>query len=141
MVEPGAISSRVENREEYELGITEFNRGQFFECHDTFEHIWMEQRGERRRFIQGLIQAAVGIFHASRRNFRGANSQLTKGMAKLAEFRPRYLGIEVEKLYNDLIPLHRAVQQILLDGEKGSVDIALIPTIDYSFDSESMSDF
>jgi uncharacterized protein len=141
MVEPGAISSAVEYRKEFELGVTEFNSGQFFECHDTFEHLWMEQRGERKRFIQGLIQAAVGIFHASRNNFRGANSQLTKGMAKLAEFRPRYLGIDVEKLYNDLIPLHRSVQTILLNGEEGSVDIALIPTIDYRYDSESMSDF
>ena len=149
MVEPGAISSIVNNtispdseyRREFELGVAEFNNGQFFECHDTFEHLWMDQRGERRRFVQGLIQVAVGIFHASRSNFRGSNSQLTKGMAKLAEFRPRTLGIDVEKLYSDLLPLHHAVQAILLNGEQGSVDAALIPRIEYQYDAETMADF
>jgi predicted metal-dependent hydrolase len=149
MVEPGAISSDVNNalspdseyRKEFELGVSEFNNGQFFECHDTFEHLWMDQRGERKRFVQGLIQVAVGIFHASRENFRGANSQLTKGMAKLAEFRPHTLGINVEKLYAELLPLHHAVQGILLNGEQGTVDKGLIPRIEYQYDAETMADF
>ena len=128
-------------REQLELGVSEFNSGQYFECHDTFEHLWMDQRGERKRFVQGLIQVAVGIFHATRGNFRGADSQLSKGMAKLGEFRPRYLGIDVERFFQELLPVHRAVQAILLNRGEGSIDTALIPTIDYLFDEQTMADF
>ena len=41
-------------------GIEEFNRGLYFECHETLEEIWLEEHGEDRKFYQGIIQVATG---------------------------------------------------------------------------------
>ena len=41
-------------------GIDEFNRQLFFECHETLEELWLEERGEDRKFYQGIIQIAAG---------------------------------------------------------------------------------
>lgn len=119
------------DREQFELGINEFNEGKFFECHDTFEAMWMEERGEARRFLQGLIQGAVGILHATRGNLPGAESQLSKSLAKLGEYPVRYLGIDVESLRTGLESVRAS-----LGGTGGLLrfDPMLIPTIDYSGD-------
>jgi hypothetical protein len=45
---------------------------QFFNARDFFEAHWAESHGNERRFYQGLIQAAVGLFHFSGGNLRGA---------------------------------------------------------------------
>ena len=127
-------------RERYEAGITEFNSGEFFECHDTLEELWMETRGERRRYLQGLIHTAVGIFHAGRGNFKGADSQLVKGIEKLSDYAPHYLGVDVEKLIADVVALRAAITTGAENGEEG-FDPMLVPRIIYTFDSLSMTDF
>ena len=45
---------------ELRKGIEEFNRGDYFECHETLEDVWMLEAGENKRFYQGLIQLSVG---------------------------------------------------------------------------------
>jgi predicted metal-dependent hydrolase len=53
-------------------GADEFNRGYFFECHDTLEEAWSGMRGEARDFFQGLIQVSVGLYHWRNGNPCGA---------------------------------------------------------------------
>jgi predicted metal-dependent hydrolase len=127
-------------REEFERGIEEFNNGEYFACHDTFEAIWMELGGDRRRCMQGLIQAAVGIFHASRANLTGSYSQLTKGLDKLSDFRPRFLGVDIETLHRQLEEFRARVQRAFISGAE-FVEFDSVPTISYRFDPETMSDF
>jgi len=123
------------DREQFEIGIAEFNEGRFFECHDTFEAMWMEERGEARRFLQGLIQGAVGILHATRGNLAGAASQLEKALAKLVEYPERYCGIDVDALRTDLAALRASFGS----GEGGlQFDPDLIPTIDYTHDPAAL---
>jgi len=129
--------------EQYERGIVEFNEGRFFECHDTLEELWMDERGERRRFLQGLIQGAVGLFHATGGNFTGANSQLTKALAKLDEYPPHFLGVDVASLRGGLRGALSEIRRRIALGEATALtelDPALIPAIDYTFDPASMSD-
>lgn len=127
------ISLVIDFREHLELGIDEFNAGRFFECHDTFEELWMAEHGERRRFLQGLIQAAVGIFHASRNNVRGAESQIAKSMAKLAEAPGEYLGIDVAQLHRELEQFLRTHRARVGRGEPG-YDADDVPRIIYKRD-------
>jgi predicted metal-dependent hydrolase len=127
-------------REQYEAGIAEFNSGEFFECHDTLEQLWMETRGERRRYLQGLIHTAVGIFHAGRGNFKGADSQLGLGIEKLNDYAPHYLGVDVEALLADLAALRASIIAGVASGED-RFDPLLVPQIIYTFDPDSMQDF
>ena len=55
-----------------------------------------------RLFYQGLVQAAVGLHHFARGNSNGGRAQLTKSIAKLAEYPARFCQIDNEKLVADL---------------------------------------
>jgi predicted metal-dependent hydrolase len=56
----------------YLAGILFFNARDFFEAHEVWEDLWAESHGDERRFYQGLIQAAVGLFHFEGGNLGGA---------------------------------------------------------------------
>lgn len=79
-------------------GILLFNNGQFFEAHDYFEAIWIENSGEERLFLQGIIQIAVGCFHLVSGNYKGAVSQFKKANTKLEKYPPVYMGVNLDGL-------------------------------------------
>lgn len=58
--------------EQYREGIRLFNEEEFFECHDVLEELWAETDGPEKKFIQGVIQAAISLFHFGNENFGGA---------------------------------------------------------------------
>lgn len=58
--------------DQYREGIRLFNEEEFFECHDVLEELWAETDGPEKKFIQGLIQAAISLFHFGNENFGGA---------------------------------------------------------------------
>ncbi|MEP7234676.1 MAG: DUF309 domain-containing protein [Ignavibacteriota bacterium] len=86
----------------FSRGVELFNTKQFFDCHDAFEELWMEERTERRLFLQGLIQAAVACHHLSNGNTSGAISQYTKSLTKLREYGDSYLGLELVSFRTEL---------------------------------------
>ena len=57
----------------------EFNRGCWFECHETLEDLWVGEQGELRDFYQGMLQIAVALHHWRNGNFGGAISLLEGG--------------------------------------------------------------
>jgi uncharacterized protein len=64
-------------------GVELFNRGEFFECHEVLEQVWLNAQNERKLFLQGLIQIAVGFYHLRRGNAVGATRLLDAGSSKL----------------------------------------------------------
>jgi predicted metal-dependent hydrolase len=66
------MNSTADYDPRYLAGVLFFNERDFFEAHEVWEDIWTECSGTERSFYQGLIQAAVGLLHFSRGNFRGA---------------------------------------------------------------------
>jgi predicted metal-dependent hydrolase len=85
-----------------ERGIDEFNRGLFFECHETLEDLWQGIRGRGRSFFQGLIQLAVGFYHLDNGNLKGGASQLDKGLRNLEGYGSRFAGIELDPLRREV---------------------------------------
>ena len=83
-------------------GVELFNQKEFFECHDAFEELWQEERGERRLFLQGLIQAAVGCHHLSNGNTTGAISQYNKSLDKLKQYADDYLGLDMKNFRSEI---------------------------------------
>lgn len=79
-------------------GIAQFNRRQFFECHETLEEIWFEESDPIRYLYQGILKVGVGFYHALRGNYRGAVIVMAGGLELLQPFRPCCLGIDVEGL-------------------------------------------
>ncbi len=82
-------------------GIEEFNRGEFFECHEYLEDAWREESGQVRYLYQGILQVGVGFYHQQNGNWRGATGLLRSGIARLKEFEPETLGIDVARLVRE----------------------------------------
>jgi len=79
-------------------GLEEFNRRDFYRCHDTLEAVWKAQADERKDFTQGIIQVAVAYYHHERGNDRGALKLLTRAIKRLEKYRPGIYGIDVNAL-------------------------------------------
>lgn len=82
----------------FRSGIALFNRARFFDAHEVLEDVWRPARGRRRRFLQALIQVAVGLHHHSRGNLVGARSLLVRAADTLAPYPATYGGLRVAPL-------------------------------------------
>ncbi len=114
--------------ERFFRGIEEFNAGRYFEAHEVLEDLWHEYRETDRSFIQGLIQLSAGFYHFQCANWKGATSQLTKGMKKLEPYMPQHLGLDLTKFLNesgDYLKLTRDA----MEGKIDSPDLADFPRI------------
>lgn len=79
-------------------GIGQFNRGDYYECHETLEEIWMHEQGKIRDLYKGILQIGVGIYHAKRSNLKGAMRLVSSGMELLSPFAPECMGVDVTHL-------------------------------------------
>ena len=96
-------------REILARGITCFNRGLFFECHEVLEQIWLAETPEEKPFYQGLIQVAAGFHHFQSGNLAGARSLLRQGLEKLAAYPSEHHGMDLAGLRALLQPWLRAL--------------------------------
>ena len=110
-------------QEKFRRGIEDFNRGEFFTCHEVLEEIWLRETPEEKRFYQGLIQAAAGFHHLGRGNRRGAASLLAAGLAKLEKFPAAYHGLALEPLRVEL----RAAVEALGKSGRGRRAKTVVP--------------
>lgn len=110
-------------------GIQCFNRRAFFEAHEVWEDIWRDDRSDSRHFYQGLIQFAICLHHFRNGNTRGAKKLCISGSDYLERYRPAYLGIDLERLLQEL---HACCSELLASDEpipQGKLDPQRIPTI------------
>jgi uncharacterized protein len=82
-------------RAAFDRGVTEFNAGYYFECHDTLEDMWTGVRGPSRDFFQGLIQVSVAFYHLTGGNLPGAESMLRRALKRFERYPERYFGFEL----------------------------------------------
>src|SRR3989442_16023006 len=96
-------------------GIAQFNRGEYFEQHETLELLWRAERREVRRLYQGILQIGVAFHHLRRRNHHGTVYMLTRGAQYLAPFAPRCQGVDVQALIADAAAALLEVQRLGAD--------------------------
>ncbi|MGH7624033.1 MAG: DUF309 domain-containing protein [Gemmatimonadaceae bacterium] len=75
--------------------LARFNRGEYWESHETLENAW---RASRSEFYHGLILFASGYVHAQHGNRHGVSAQMHKATRHLAHFRPSYMGLDVDAI-------------------------------------------
>jgi predicted metal-dependent hydrolase len=129
--------------DEIKKGVLLFNEGFYFECHEFLEEAWKKRdKGKEKSFIKGLIHAAVAFYHLEYKNYKGAVNYLQRSYARLREFEPVFLGVDVKTFLADmegyleffekvdsfgleylkrLIPKIRLTNLNLLDSSKGSI--------------------
>ncbi|MFN8556972.1 MAG: DUF309 domain-containing protein [Dehalococcoidia bacterium] len=110
-------------------GIAEFNRGQFFEQHETLEEAWIEETDPVRYLYQGILQIGVGFYHLGRGNRRGAAGMWAKGVRLLEDFPPVCCGVDVAALVTATRHCMAALEHVGPDHGVAGFDRSLIPTI------------
>lgn len=109
-------------------GIEEFNRGEFFECHEYLEDAWREETRQVRFLYQGILQVGVGFYHQENGNWRGATGLLRSGIERLRDFEPEERGVDVSHLV-------RACEKCLAELESlgrekiGEFDRSMVPKV------------
>ncbi len=83
-------------------GLQLFNAHQFYACHDVLEDFWSDMPESGKPMFQGLIQAAVALFHFEEGNLGGSIRMYTSCRRYLAPYVPLAARIEVGKLLEDL---------------------------------------
>src|ERR671937_3177719 len=79
-------------------GIAQFNRGEYFEQHETLERLWRAEPRDVRRLYQGILQIGVAFHHLRRLNHHGTVYMLTRGSRYLAPFAPECQRVDVQAL-------------------------------------------
>lgn len=111
--------------------IEEFNRGDWFVCHETLEDLWRDADGETRDFYQGLIKIAAALHHWRNGNYVGAVRLLDGGCSLLRYVSPTCLGISLPPFVSAVETLHKAMTALGPD-RMGELPRDLIPILTIS---------
>lgn len=108
--------------------VRQFNGGEYFDCHETLEDLWVGSEGEMRDFYQGVLQIAVAIFHWRKGNFAGAMHLLETGAKYLGGVRGVCRCLDVARLISDAGLMKSALSVL---GQVGMADLApaMIPKV------------
>jgi hypothetical protein len=109
-------------------GIAEFNRGEFFEQHETLERLWRAEPRDIRYLYQGILQIGVAFHHLRRLNHHGTVYMLTRGPRYLAPFAPRCQTVDVQRLLDDAAAALREIER-LGPGRLVEFDRRLVPKV------------
>src|SRR2546425_3524150 len=93
-------------------GIEQFNRGDYFEQHETLELLWRAEPRDVRRLYQGILQIGVAFHHLRKRNHHGTVYMLTRGPRYLAPFAPCCQRVDVQRLLDDAAAALREVERL-----------------------------
>ncbi|MCA9259649.1 MAG: DUF309 domain-containing protein, partial [Planctomycetales bacterium] len=125
-----AVARGFEGEEEqrlYAQGIAYFNDCEFFEAHEVWEELWTEYRGPSRKFLQGLIQAAVALHHFGNGNVNGAAKVYRTSRGYLEGYLPRHLGLDLNSFLASYAECFAAL--LAEPEERPEIDPELIPEI------------
>lgn len=107
---------------QYLEGIRLFNSEEFFDCHDALEELWSDCRGEERKFIQGLIQASIALFHFGNENFGGAKKLYNSATALLSQYGDVYMSLDLKGFRKDF---DECFEELLSNTETYPTTVAL----------------
>ena len=83
-------------------GLEQFNAGDYYAAHDTWEEIWQDLDGRRATFYRVLIQTAVIPVLMQNRQGAGVRAVFRTVSDMLRELPDRYRGIDLAQVGRDL---------------------------------------
>ena len=112
-------------------GVTLFNQGEYFECHEVIEAAWNAESSPVRVMYQGILQIGVACYHIQNRNWRGAMKLLERGLPKTQRFAPNCMGLDLARLVADAVAIRAELIRLGAEWD-GEFDERLFPKINAS---------
>jgi predicted metal-dependent hydrolase len=122
------MDERTEYDPRYRAGSELFNRREYFAAHEVWEDLWHDTAGPDRQFYQGLIQAAVAVYHAGNGNARGARRLFHSGRRYMSAVPDRHQGLDVPAFW---AAMERALAEFLAEPAPATAAVRTdcLPTI------------
>lgn len=111
-------------------GLEEFNRGEYFEAHDSLELAWMEDQGPGRELYRAVLQVAVAYYQVERANYEGALKMFLRMRRWLYPLPGSCRGINIDKLREDAHAVHTLLVELGPDGIS-RFDLELLKPVEY----------
>jgi hypothetical protein len=112
------------------VGLEQFNRGEYFEQHETLEELWASEPRLIRRLYQGILKIGVGFYKLRLGSYRGTVNHINGGIAYLRLFEDRCMGIEVARLIEEAGQVRDRVVE-LGPQRMGEFDLDGLPRVWY----------
>ena len=115
-------------------GLEEFNRGEYFEAHESLETAWMEEQGQGRELYRAILQVAVAYYQIRRGNYKGAAKMFLRLRQWIDPLPEVCQGVEVGKLRQEAEEVR---QELMRLGPKGiaQFDADLLRPVRYTLGS------
>jgi predicted metal-dependent hydrolase len=111
-------------------GLEEFNRGEYFEAHESLELAWVEDKSPGRDVYRAALQIAVAYYQVTRGNYRGARKMFLRLRQWLDPLPEVCRGINISQIRAEVDEVHQTV--IALGSEKiNEFDLNLLHPIEY----------
>lgn len=96
-----------------EEGVNLFNQQMYWECHESLEDVWMEDKGDHGRDVYwAVIQVAAACIHYRDGNLIGAKGMIGKSKEKFRRCRERQVLTDLVFKYLDWEELETLVVKI-----------------------------
>lgn len=112
-------------------GVQLFNRQEFYEAHEVWEEVWVDEPGDERLLLQGLIQVAAGFYKLQVGSPVGTVKLLEQGMKKLRAFLGSSLGVDLES-FLPAVEGWRLEAERLVEERRADYDPKRLPKLSYS---------
>jgi predicted metal-dependent hydrolase len=111
-------------------GLEQFNRGEYFEAHDSLELAWMEDPSLGRDLYRAVLQVAVAYYQITRGNYNGAAKMFLRMRKWLSPLPGTCRGINIEQLRQDVQTAHTTLLELGALGIE-RFDLDLLHPVEY----------
>lgn len=102
-----------EHLKKMEEGVKLFNEQKYWECHESLEDVWMEDRNDPARNVYwAVIQVAASCIHYRNSNLIGAHGMIFKAKEKFRRCRDQNILTQLAFDYLDWEKLEKLVFEI-----------------------------
>lgn len=115
--------------ERFRQAIELFDAEEFFACHDVLEELWSETYSEERDFLQGLIHAAVALFHFGEGNLSGARKMFDSHRKYLGPYGATYAGVDLLEFERRMTACFQELLQATGYPDGVRLDATLVPKL------------
>ena len=105
-------------------GIGLFNQQFYWECHEVFEDLWKEDRGDHARYVWwAIIQVAAAMIHYRDQKITGARGLIAKAKGKFDKCEELAVETPVMEEYLEWPELKRLVRRVPVNAEIGDFGV------------------